>query len=323
MSRAATLAPLLVRRRLSVSLSGSTASASGNGNGPFTTGAITATPAGGVTPHTYAWARVSGDASISISSATVAAPTWSASGTAPETKSAVWRCTVTDAAGVAVVSSNVTITVEMLLPGLSASLDTGSVSGSGNGTGPFSTGNVTCTPSGGIGPYTYLWEYVSGNATISATAGTAATTAFTASGTPEETKNAVWRCKVTDSHSQVAYSGNVSIAITFNYVALGATVDPTYVSGFADASALPTTITSGTATAGGTGGSGSYSYAWEYVSGDTDIGATAPTSAASAFSRYVTSIGIYSAVWRCKITDTVTTNTAYTANVTIDLESSP
>jgi hypothetical protein len=75
-----------------------------------------------------------------------------------------------------------------------------SVFGSRLGTGSVTTNSVTVTESGGTGPYTYAWAYVSGDAGFSANSPTAATTTFTGSITAlGQDKIAVWRCTVTDS----------------------------------------------------------------------------------------------------------------------------
>ena len=59
--------------------------------------------------------------------------------------------------------------------------------------------NVTATPSGGQGPYTYAWTKVSGD-DISATNPNTAITAFRATTmTVDETRTAVFRCTCTDS----------------------------------------------------------------------------------------------------------------------------
>lgn len=100
---------------------------------------------------------------------------------------------------------------------LRVSVNTTSVSGTGSN--PTSvnitTNSVTGTPTGGTSPYTYAWEYVSGSAIHSADSGTSATTTFTGltdcGNTPFES---VWRLKVTDNLSAIAYSDNVTVTTT-------------------------------------------------------------------------------------------------------------
>lgn len=59
------------------------------------------------------------------------------------------------------------------------------------------------TPSGGTGPYVYVWAYVSGSTDITPTAGGSATTQFTAP-VAFGARDAVWRCFVTDANGLVA-----------------------------------------------------------------------------------------------------------------------
>lgn len=83
------------------------------GSGAIGTDTITVTARGGAGGYTYSWARVSGDV-FSIGSSTAAATDFAADpGPPPSTKSAVYRCTVTDAATDTVtVDVNVDVTRE-------------------------------------------------------------------------------------------------------------------------------------------------------------------------------------------------------------------
>lgn len=65
---------------------------------------------------------------------------------------------------------------------------------SGNGRVNIETNDVTCTPLGGVAPYTYSWGYVSGDA-VEVYFPTAATTKFRSPGSA----NGVYACTVTDS----------------------------------------------------------------------------------------------------------------------------
>lgn len=72
------------------------------GTGTATTNATTVTPSGGTAPYTYAWTRVSYEASVapSITSAAAASTTFTQTGIGTgESYGAVFRCTVTDANG--------------------------------------------------------------------------------------------------------------------------------------------------------------------------------------------------------------------------------
>ena len=86
---------------------------------------------------------------------------------------------------------------------LSATNSPSSVSGSGIG-GALSN-QTTCTASGGVAPYTYVWTFVSGDALIICDNLTGNTTDFHTSGTAG-TFVAVWRCTVTDNVSTQAIS---------------------------------------------------------------------------------------------------------------------
>jgi hypothetical protein len=76
------------------------------------------------------------------------------------------------------------------------------------------------------------------------------------------------------------------------------------------------TATSNTITVTAAGGSPTYTYLWEKVSGDT-LTVSNSTSASTTFSKF--GAVIYTAVYRCKVTDSEGT-IAYSANVYITLE---
>jgi len=65
---------------------------------------------------------------------------------------------------------------------------------------------------GGTLPYTYLWEQVSGSASIKANAPTSSQSGFYWDGSwTSPPKTARWRCRVTDAASTTAYSPEVTV----------------------------------------------------------------------------------------------------------------
>ena len=99
-------------------------------------------------------------------------------------------------------------------PSLYVTIDQPFVGGQRFGTGSVTTDAATATPTGGTGPYTYAWAYVSGDAGLSANSSTSATTTWTGSITAlGQDKTAVWRCTVTDSLAATA-SSTVGVSIT-------------------------------------------------------------------------------------------------------------
>lgn len=97
---------------LSASISGGPASGSILGAGPVTTGSITCSPTGGTAPYSYAWTFVSGN-SFTVDSPTSATTAFSTTLSTAETKTATYRCTITDANGEAAFADE-TVTAEEL-----------------------------------------------------------------------------------------------------------------------------------------------------------------------------------------------------------------
>jgi hypothetical protein len=84
------------------------------------------------------------------------------------------------------------------------------------GAGTWTTNSITASASGGTGPYTYAWTFVSGAASIAATAAMSATTAWTLTTTgPIAQKTATWGVTATDSASHTA-TAYVTVNFTGN-----------------------------------------------------------------------------------------------------------
>lgn len=95
-------------------------------------------------------------------------------------------------------------------PAMTAAISPSEAIGSRYGAGYMTTNNVTCAPTGGVGPYTYSWAITSGTAT--ATASTYATTAFTGYAA-FTTETGVAQCTVTDANGTTA-TATVAYALT-------------------------------------------------------------------------------------------------------------
>lgn len=186
-----------------------------------------------------------------------------------------------------------------------------SVSKEGN-TASQTTSSVTATVTGGLAPFTYSWTRTSGDTEVSATAPSAATTAFTDTTlVAGEIDTATFTCTVTDALGRTA-SDSINVTIE-RYAALTASASPTTLS--AEGNTATVTTASSTCTAGG--GSGSYSYSWAKISGGT-VTAVSASSATSTFRGSTMTAGeTRTAVFRCTVTDTVTGATATTADVNI------
>lgn len=78
----------------------------------LTTPPTTVTVSGGAAPFTHAWARISGDATITATAAASATTAFTASVALGVTKTAVFRDTVTDANGAHVESNDVNVTLD-------------------------------------------------------------------------------------------------------------------------------------------------------------------------------------------------------------------
>lgn len=83
----------------------------------------------------------------------------------------------------------------------------------------------------------------------------------------------------------------------------------------------PGSVTSDPATVVASGGTPGYTYAWTRVSGDTSIFCNSPTSATTTWTRSSATVHIYTAVWKCTVTDSVAATRSITLIVTMIFES--
>jgi hypothetical protein len=275
-----------------------TAPASVAGSGTSATGhadAVTAVATGGTAPLAFSWAKLSGG-SISADTPGAAQTAFTASGLLDgETRSAVFRCTVTDAHGLTA-TADVTVTIQRLsVPQLSAPASTSLQINTASGT----TAAVTATVSGGVAPYAFQWARLSGSTAITAGTPGSNTTSFTATGlTAGQTVSATFRCTVTDWFGNTA-TADVVVTVS-RYAALSASVSDTTPTG----SAASTTVQTNLVSCNASGGVSPYDYSWTRVSGSSAITATAPTSASTRFkSTTVPAGGSQSAVFKCTVTD--------------------
>lgn len=99
--------------------------------------------------------------------------------------------------------------------GLSATADPGSLLGLKFGLGTVYTDNpAIVTAQGGQVPYTYLWTFVSGDATVTPQLLTSMSTRFQAYFTAPGTKDAVYKCVVTDANTVTADTNTVAISLS-------------------------------------------------------------------------------------------------------------
>lgn len=78
--------------------------------------------------------------------------------------------------------------------------------------GTITSTTINSTVTGGVSPYTYLWERVSGSGSISAASPTAANTAFqTTMAGGSGYRTAVFRLKVTDNVGEIKYSPEIIV----------------------------------------------------------------------------------------------------------------
>lgn len=88
-----------------------------------------------------------------------------------------------------------------------------SVGGTRTGPGSVTSATVTVTATGGTGPYTYAWTKIEGD-TITATAASNATTAFSGTVALGETITASFQCLITDSVAATFTVGPIGVGLS-------------------------------------------------------------------------------------------------------------
>lgn len=170
----------------------------------------TASASGGQGPFTYAWAKIAGGA---IASATPAAPTTSFTATAlavGESRSATFRCTVTDNFGTqATADIEVTITRNFAF---SVTLSTTADEDTDGGV-TVDSHSISAYASGAAGPYTYAWQKQAGDAIAADSPAKSGTRFIAEAMAPGETRIATFRCLVTDNNGAQGISPVLTVTL--------------------------------------------------------------------------------------------------------------
>jgi hypothetical protein len=183
------------------------------------TASVTVTAAGGTAPYTYSWVRTSGSTSITATSSTAATTTFTGSSLASgSTYSAVFTCTVTDAAAA---TKTAVVSVEITRVAMTASASPTTLSKTGSAA-TLTTASTTVTASGGTTPYTYSWAFVSGDS-FTITSPSAATTTFSATLNEDEFVSGIYRCTVTDSTGGTPLTATADVPVTITRTGGGGT----------------------------------------------------------------------------------------------------
>ena len=103
--------------------------------------------------------------------------------------------------------SGVTTTASLVSSPLAAAISQTTYDG-----GMLFDSDVVTTVTGGVAPYTYLWERLSGNTATQAVFSTQASTGWSYQGAWSGVmKTSAWRCKVTDAAAAVVYTAEISV----------------------------------------------------------------------------------------------------------------
>ncbi len=114
-------------------------------------------------------------------------------------------------------------------------------------------------------------------------------------------------------------SGGAWVEAWPNYTPLSATAAPANAYGWSTGSTTTGTVQSEAVTATPSGGSGSFTYNWALVSGSSAVTAVSPSSATTSFRSTGVSTS-RTAVFRCTVSDGITSATTNDVNVTLEYE---
>lgn len=114
-------------------------------------------------------------------------------------------------------------------------------------------------------------------------------------------------------------SGGAWVDAWPNYTPLSATAAPANAYGWATGSTSSGTVQSEAVTVTPSGGAGTLTYSWTFVSGSSSVSAVSASSATTAF-RSTGVTGSRTAVFRCTVSDGITSATTNDVNVTLEYE---
>jgi hypothetical protein len=261
---------------------------------------FTPVPSGGVAPYTYSWIRLTGTRS-SVSSATVASPTVSATLVAGDSFAEQWQLTVTDSVGTSI-AKPITATFSALpqMVVTPAAARTVAVTSTGTASTVLST-----TVTGGKAPYTYLWTHTAGTAST-ASSTTAASATITGKVVAAQTAVETWTVTVTDSVGHVL-SGSTDVTFSEPPAALALVFNPTTLTVAANDPGLASGIVNPVPS----GGVAPYTYSWAHTTGTR----TSVSNAAAANPTVSVTLGAGDSVtdvWTLTVTDSAGTSIAKT-----------
>lgn len=279
-----------------------------NGSGTVSVSS-TASASGGTAPYTYSWARASG-ATYTLSGTTTATCTVSKTFSAATAAAAEYiTCTITDAYGQ---TQAATFTVTFgCYAALSFASSPGNVSAAVTAPATATTGASSGSGAGGVGSYTYAWTYVSGTS-FNITSASSASTTFNKYYSAAASESGTYRLTISDGYS-TPVSATITVSMTAA-AALSVSLSATAADGSAARGTGSFTCTP-SITATPSGGTPGYAYLWEWVSGDT-FTMSGGTTATVTFSHSKVVVGMWSGVYRCKVTDSLST-VVYSGNVTV------